>query len=315
MEDEIGVPARHIPNAYDIYEGVDYDEYWKSVDKRKLDKLEHAIVNELLPARGSRLIDIGCGYGRLSDCYLDRFETKVMFDGSRSLLQAAQRTTRGKAFYVLGDINQLPFCSSAFDTVLMIRVFHHLNDSRACLKNAERILCGNGNLVMNYSNKRNIYRMIRFLLHPTSPNPFALKPLTDEPNFFHHHPTDVLRLLTESGFKISQYRGAGIFDRIARKTSSLAGFSSLVPAGVRFAPLLGKYFAAPWVFFKGVTQKKDPLRAVSKIEELLICPICNSGLIQTKLGFLCATCQREYPMVNGIIDMRVDAQPAHFNLD
>ncbi len=55
------------------YEGVEYSGFWDSVDRQKLNELEHAIISELLPASGCRVVDIGCRFGRLSDCYIGRF--------------------------------------------------------------------------------------------------------------------------------------------------------------------------------------------------------------------------------------------------
>jgi len=300
------VPPVQAPNSYDLYEDVEYNEYWKELDKQKLNELEHAIVSELLPLYGRRLIDLGCGYGRLADCYFNRFETIVMFDGSLSLLRAAQINTNGKATYILGDINHLPFRPSAFDSALMVRVFHHIDDSSACIKSTRNILCGGGNLIMNYSNKRNAYRMIKFLMRSTPHNPFTTNALAIEPNFVHHHPDYIAQLLTAEGFDISQFRGAGVFDKLFALTPSL---SKLLPSGVRLAPMLGKSLLAPWIFLKGVVQAKDPLMPASKIDDLLLCPICGSEVIASTSSFECRNCRKTYPAIDGIIDMRAESKP------
>ncbi len=60
-------------DQYRFYEGVEYKHFWDGLKRSKLDELEHAIVRELLPVSGRRIIDVGCGYGRLADCYLNRF--------------------------------------------------------------------------------------------------------------------------------------------------------------------------------------------------------------------------------------------------
>lgn len=297
------VPPIQMPNSYNMYENVQYNEYWNEIDKQKLSELEHAIVSELLPSYGNRLIDLGCGYGRLADCYINRFETTVMFDGSLSLLRAAQMSTNGKATYILGDINHLPFRPSAFDSALMVRVFHHIDNSPACMKNTRKILCGGGNLIMNYSNKRNAYRMIKFLLKPTAQNPFTRETLAIEPNFIHHHPDYVSQLLTAEGFDISHYRGAGVFDKLFVLTPSL---SKLLPSGVHLAPILGKSFLAPWIFLKGVVQAKNPLIPASSMSDLLLCPICGSEVIASTSSFECRNCRKTYPIIDGVIDMRVE---------
>ena len=60
------------------YEGVEYEDFWTGINKEKLDALEHAIVGELLPARGRRILEVGCGFGRMADIYRDRFDGLVL---------------------------------------------------------------------------------------------------------------------------------------------------------------------------------------------------------------------------------------------
>lgn len=300
------VPPIQMPNSYNMYEDIQYNEYWNEMDKQKLSELEQSIVSELLPPFGRRLIDIGCGYGRLADCYINRFETIVMFDGSLSLLRAAQTASKEKAIYILGDINHLPFRPSAFDSALMIRVFHHIDDLPACLKSARNILCGGGNLIMNYSNKRNAYRIIKFLLKGTPHNPFTPDPLTVEPNFVHHHPAYISQLLTAEGFDTSHYRGAGVFDKLFALTPSLSKF---LPTGAHLAPILGKSLLAPWIFLKGVVRANDPLIPASGIGDLLRCPICGSELVTSASSFDCINCQKKYSIIDGVIDMRAESKP------
>jgi SAM-dependent methyltransferase len=298
---KIALPAREKPNSEGLYEEVEYQEFWTGREKQSLNDLEHAIVRKLLPRRGRRLLDLGSGYGRLADCYIDRFEEIVMLDGSLTLLRSAQRAFGRKAIYVLGDIGRLPFGPAAFDAVVMIRVFQHLPAARFCLEEVQKISCGGGCLILSYSNKRNALRMAKFLTGSTPHNPFSLEQLAVEPNFIHHHPRFISRLLIEAGFKPSHYRGAGVFDKIA-------AFSPLavnrIHCGTRLAPILGKSFMAPWIFCRGVSEKSQPLRAAKGLGDILICPVCLGGLVERTSGFACERCRREYPERDGIIDMR-----------
>lgn len=295
------LPPVDAPNAHDIYESVDYSCYWDGISKQKLDELERSLVESLLPLRGQRLIDLGCGYGRLFDCYADRFSEIVLFDGSESLLRSAQHNTNGKAIYVLGDINHLPFLPAAFDAALMVRVFHHINEPAECLGEIQRILCGDGKFVMNYSNKRNILRIVQYLLKRIPHNPFSHETLTLEANFFHHHPATVSGLLSASGFEKSILRGAGVLDKFVSVFGSLGRF---IPRGILLAPLFGALSLAPWIFCGTRTHKIDPLYAASSVIELLACPRCISSLIQTETVFVCEKCGRKYPNRDGIIDLR-----------
>ena len=145
-------------DPFSLYEGVEYQQFWTGRQKRSLDELEHAIVRILLPVSGRRIIDVGCGFGRLADCYLDRFEQIVMLDGSMSLLRQALEKTSGKAICIAGDLSHMPFRPASFDAVLLIRVFHHINDSQSCLSELHRLLCNEGRFIFNYCNKQNAQR-------------------------------------------------------------------------------------------------------------------------------------------------------------
>src|SRR5574339_537191 len=96
-----GLPLAPNPeHASRLYDGIEYKDFWAGEEKAKLDDLERSLVCELLPQTGHRIIDIGCGFGRLADCYLNRFEQVVMLDGSLTLLRQAKDTFRERAVYI-----------------------------------------------------------------------------------------------------------------------------------------------------------------------------------------------------------------------
>lgn len=301
------IPPSDLPAAYNIYEGVEYHEYWAAADKQKLNELEHAIVRELLPPAGKRILDLGCGYGRMADCYLGRFQDVVMFDGSVSLLRTAQKLTGGKAHYVAGDINHLPFHSAAFDNILMILVLHHLTEPAKCLESLGKVICKGGHFVMTYRNKRNALWMAKYLAGAMHGNPFSKEPLQLEANIFNHHPAYIAEMMTAAGFGNFIYRGAGVFDKFEKPLGRL---SRWVPRGDFWAPLFGKLFLAPWIFCRGISQNRETLRPAEDVESLLACPRCKSELERTASGFECLRCRNRYPILDGIIDMRIEPQAA-----
>jgi SAM-dependent methyltransferase len=298
-----GLPSTSTPSSFDLYEGIAYQDYWDTKDTANFDALEHAIVDELLPPRGDCLLDLGCGHGRLADCYLDRFERVVMFDGSRSLLETAQKTTNGRAGYIWGDINHLPFRGDVFDCVLLVRVFQHLVDSRACVQGVNRVLCQDGRFIFSYLNNRNAHRIMKYILGGIKQSPFATEPQQVNANLFHHHPRYVSGLLNEFGLEILAYRGAGVFNKIVEHAGPLADF---VPPGISLAPLLGRSLLAPWLFCQARAKGNGTLSISAEIGSLLVCPGCSSGLARLAGKFECTGCGSIYPVEDGIIDMRLD---------
>ena len=200
-------------------------------------------MGELLPARGRRILEVGCGFGRMADIYRDRFDELVLSDPSLSLLSHARERLGDRATYVAADVNRLPFRADAFDAVLMVRVFHHLPESSPVLAELARVISGGGTLVFNYSNKRNLSRIVRFGLRRCD-SPFTLAPERVLPSLYGHHPAFVAERLRAQHFSDVCYRGAGVVDKVAPR---LGGLGNSVPPGVALARPLGAVKLGPLV--------------------------------------------------------------------
>jgi len=303
----MGIPLNIDPNKppYELYDHVDYKVFWKGWQQYKLDQAEHAVVRDMLPVSGRRLIDIGCGYGRLSDCYLDRFQQVVMFDGSIPLLREARENTVRKAIYVAGDLQHLPFRTASFDSIIMVRVFHHVIDSIACLSELHRVLSGGGRLVMTYRNKMYPVYVLKWLAHPTPDSPFNLEPSGIGTTLISHHPTYIKQILSQTDFTDLQYRGLGALDRFANKVGP---FGKYAPTGERLAPLLGRLMIALWIFCRATAKGSSILVESDKFEDLLMCLVCGGNLRNDAEGYTCLSCCREYPIIDGILDFRINCQ-------
>jgi ubiquinone/menaquinone biosynthesis C-methylase UbiE len=300
----MGLPLKINPEepSHGLYEGIEYKEFWNGLQRRKLDELEHAIVRDLLPVSGRRIIDVGCGYGRLADCYIGRFQQVIMLDGSMSLLNQAFEQTGGQAICIAGDVTHLPFRPASFDTILMVRVFHHITDTQACLSGLYRILCNDGRFIFSYRNKRNALHAAQWLVGRNTENPFSTEPAGVGSTLISHHPSAVHRMLLKSGFADIRYYGAGVFDWLAGKLGSMG---RLIPPGRQLAGLLGRIKIAPWILCGAIARRTTSLIDTTGIDDLLQCPSCGGGLSGGKQGYLCLMCDRHYPIEDGIIDLRV----------
>ncbi len=289
-------------DPYSLYEGIEYKQFWTGMQRRNLDELEHAMVRDLLPNSGRRIIDVGCGYGRLTDCYIDRFQQVIMVDGSISLLRQALEMTKGQAIYIACDVTHLPFRTASFDAILMIRVFHHIEDSLACLTELHRLLCDEGRFVFSYCNKQNALRVIRWLIGAHSENPFTTEPAGVGSTLISHHPKAVDGMLYESGFSSMQYYGAGVLDRLA----SGIGFTGKWIATARhFAPFFAKSKIAPWIICQAIAGGNTSIIDGMGMVHILQCPACGGSISEDEHGYQCFICSRRYPIEEGIIDFRI----------
>lgn len=289
--------------SHSLYEGIEYKDFWESMEKQKQDELEHALIRDLLPVTGRRIIDVGCGFGRLSDCYMPRFKQVVMVDGSISLLRQAKEKTESRAIYIACDVSHLPFRASSFDTVLFIRVLHHIENSLACLRELNRLLCHKGFFIFSYCNKRNLKRVLLWLLGKNADNPFSTEPAGLRTTLISHHPKEIAHLLEESGFLDNQYYGVGVFDKIAGRI----GFAQKwFPSGKRWAHFLAASKIAPWIICRSSSTNKSNLIEAAGFDDLLQCPVCAGTLRGSNNAYRCLICRRSYPIENGIIDLRAN---------
>src|SRR5206468_1008959 len=140
------------------YEGHDYEGFWTGPGKHYLDQLEQAIVTDALPG-GEAIVEIGAGFGRLGPCYIGRYRHVHMVQPASNPRAIAEQSFGRAVSYHEASVLDLPFPDEFFDAALMVRVFHHVPEPDAALREIHRVLKRGGRLVFNYSNKRNIARV------------------------------------------------------------------------------------------------------------------------------------------------------------
>jgi ubiquinone/menaquinone biosynthesis C-methylase UbiE len=95
---------------------------------------------------GPRLLEIGCGEGRITAQLAGKATCLVAVDPSaEDLLNAARRVD--KALFSRASGVHLPFADRSFDTVLFTLSLHH-QDSRLALKEAGRVVAPDGRILV-----------------------------------------------------------------------------------------------------------------------------------------------------------------------
>jgi ubiquinone/menaquinone biosynthesis C-methylase UbiE len=123
--------------TYDDVRPVD-DEWWEVYE----------LVERAADLRGRRVLDLGCGTGRLSVALAERAGAKVWgVDASPEMLAVAKsKAPRGVAFKV-ARAEALPFKDGWFERVALWLVVH-LVDRPAAFAEARRVLAADGRLVV-----------------------------------------------------------------------------------------------------------------------------------------------------------------------
>jgi ubiquinone/menaquinone biosynthesis C-methylase UbiE len=95
---------------------------------------------------GARVLDVGCGTGRLVAALSDRGAKTTGIDPSPEMLAVARRK-RPESTFVEGRAEHLPFASGSFDRVVYALVVHLL-DRAAAFAEAHRVLAGGGTIAV-----------------------------------------------------------------------------------------------------------------------------------------------------------------------
>jgi len=153
-------PGRY--HSFDRIAGI-YDETRKS----RQDVLERAVdvvVKKLGLRDGDRILDVGCGTGRVSFEFADRGYEVIGLDPSHKMLSEAAMKAgdhRGIVRLVQGDAQSLPFAKGVFDAALVVHVFHLMEGWRGAFLQAMESLGDRGSLVLWASDRGRIIQPVR----------------------------------------------------------------------------------------------------------------------------------------------------------
>ena len=103
------------------------------------------VLDALGPVAGMRVLDVGCGNGRIARALQDRGASVAGLDMSAAMLAEAHGVAR-----VRGSARRLPFASGGFDAVIAVEVFEHLDPKTwpLAIAEARRVLSPRGSLAI-----------------------------------------------------------------------------------------------------------------------------------------------------------------------
>jgi 2-polyprenyl-3-methyl-5-hydroxy-6-metoxy-1,4-benzoquinol methylase len=117
----------------------------------------------LIPASARRVLDIGCGAGRLGESIKARQQAEVF---GIELDPDAARVATGRLDQVLvGDVEhmELPFSPGTFDAIICGDVLQHLSDPLHLLRQARTWLTPEGRLIASIPNVRHWSTLVSLL--------------------------------------------------------------------------------------------------------------------------------------------------------
>lgn len=128
---------------------------FESAGGNTLNAIELAAVGELIaPGHYQRVLELGCGTGRLTNFILDNYDFHVVgIDYSFSMLRKAAREKKNVSF-VAADALRLPLKQDSFDSCVSLRLCHHLDKDALfdLFSNLKHILKKDGTIIFNTTN-------------------------------------------------------------------------------------------------------------------------------------------------------------------
>lgn len=265
------------------------------------DRAERIALAHMLPPRGTRLCEIGAGFGRLAEFYRG-YERVILVDYARSMLREARQQLQddSRFVFVAADLYNLPLADSALDTAVTVRVLHHVVEIPRAFAEIARVVRPRGTFIAEFANKRNIKAIVRYWLTRRPPNPFTLEPYEFLKLNFDFHPRYIeqhlraANLVTQDRRAVSIFR-IGVLKRIvpARILAACDGALQHPTAGLGLAPS---------IFVRAQSAKAG---AAAPNHALWRCPRCGSTNIdQVAAALICGGCSRAFPIVEGIVDFK-----------
>lgn len=280
------------------YEGSPYRRvFWEEADRTFEDAAERLALRQLLPPSGRRLVDVGAGFGRLVDEYIG-YDQVLLLDYAHSMLADA-RSQLGSAYtYVCADLYHLPFATGALDTVVQVRVLHHVEDTPAAFQEVARALRGGGAYVLEFANKRNLKALMRYAVRRQAENPLTHAPYEFVPLNWNYHPAFIEQALCRAGLAVQARRAVSHFRWAPLKTHVAPG--ALARADAAIGGLTAGLALGPSQFVQARRRGHQPPTVA-----LWRCPACGQEPLAVEGGAVpCPACGRRWPYRDGIYVFR-----------
>lgn len=302
----------NVPPVIDYEDSHYRTEFWEGQGRNYEDATERLALQRLLPPTGRRIAEIGAGFGRLADLYLG-YDQIVLFDYSRSLLQeAVARWGHDPRFvFVAGNIYQLSLAKASLDTLVMVRVMHHLADVPQALAQIRRVLQPNGVALVEYANKRNLKALARWAAGRQAWSPMDPEPVEFVKLNFDFHPAWMWEQFQQARLAVTKQYAVSHFRLPLLKRKAPA--ATLAKVDSWLFELGGRYPLAPSVFVRlqGTVEEAAPVRdRQGTVEDLFSCPVCNGDRTLNLVDattLVCATCYTHYAQRAGIWDFKEPA--------
>jgi SAM-dependent methyltransferase len=283
------------------YEGASYRaDFWEGGERDYEDLAERIALRRLLPERGGRLLEVGAGFGRLTNEFKG-YDEVILLDYSRSQLEFARQQYGDEGYkYVAANIYAMPFAPGLFEAATMVRVLHHMQQPDVALRAVRETLRADALFVLEYANKQNLKAILRWVLRQQDWSPFDEAPVEFVALNYDFHPRFVAQQLTAAGFDAGRKLTVSHF--------RIGLLKKMIPAPVLarldgMAALTGDLWQlSPSVFVKNRAVGPTPQAPDGAFWK---CPTCAAfDMTEHADSVVCGSCGRVWGIANGVYNFK-----------
>ncbi len=190
-----------------LHSGHPMQRFWH---RGKLTMIDQLIRPHL--KAGSRLLEVGCGAGNLllqatvAGSYpvaLDLSRQALTFVRSR-LEEAGAGAEAPAGFICTQSVGEsLPLEGNSFDCILLSEVIEHLESPQVSIREAVRVLCPGGRLLITTPNYRSFWPLMEWAVDRMNMAP----KMAGEQHISRFHPSALKKMLVGSGLQV-EYAGS-----------------------------------------------------------------------------------------------------------
>ncbi len=306
---------------YDSNLEYDYRKYWK--DREYENQSERNILSKLLkdnnlfkskPNNSRSFIDIGGGYGRLTDLYQNKYSYSILFDYSFSNLKKAEGKNNldSNVFKVCGDIYNMPFKDGSISSGMLVRVLHHIENPDLAISEISRVI--SNSFILEFANKDHMLSRMRHFKDKdfrkqdiySIPHKNDSQGFLNDQIFLNFSPSYIIKTLVKNHLIVKKVFSASNFRQ--KYFKKLFNTNILISLDNKFGIIFSKTYFGPSIFLyllKDDNLKNNFLDKAKDIKDIfkdsLCCPICHGdlkNLYSKKL--VCQKCGKSYDIKDGI---------------
>lgn len=241
------------------YDSFDYSSYWKGRDYEDIsEKIALKKLFNIIPEdKKEEIVDIGGGFGRLSEIYCGLFKKCVVIEPSVGLIKTGNKKNIYKNLkFIKGSLPHLKmFKDQSVQNIILIRVIHHLGDLSSSISEIYRILKKDGYFILEIANKIHFLARLRALFsgkwqqinNPNSIDLRSIKSVNEQKIvFFNHNPKKILKDLVSLGFTVEKI--LSVSNLRSPFTKKVVPLKILIAFEKLFQGVLSKIYFGPSIF-------------------------------------------------------------------